>query len=325
MSSIRHPSRPRRRAVAGAAVAVAAALGGAAPGMAHDRAPAPTGQVREYWIKAVDVHWDVAPNGRDPVMGRTIAKADRTLTAIVYRAYTAGWRRPLPNTSASGDNDGMPGPTIQARVGDRVVVHFKNEDRAYRLPHSMHFHGFRYAPASDGSYIPQLSGRGAKVPVGGSFTYRLTAVPGSAGVWPYHDHSPSMDQSISHGLYGVAAILGPDERPPDRRFVVEFGETLGFNTIDGKAFIGNTPTFHAKVGDRVEWDVIALGDMFHTFHVHGHRWRDAAGANVDTQALGPGDSYRIRWTEDAPGTWYYHCHVESHQMNGMIGLYRVDR
>ncbi len=360
----------------GAAIAVAAAIGGAAPlvgqtsatapsaagadeaGHAHtpalgppadpavvararkaavdaDAPPTPTvqlstsrrgrGAVREYWIKAVDVPWDVAPNGVDPLTGRQVPAAERQMTAVVYRGYTSGWRKPLPNTSASGDNDGIPGPTIQARVGDRVIVHFKNEDRVHKLPHSMHFHAFTYAPGSDGAYIPQISGRGSRVPVGGTFTYRLTAGPQSAGVWPYHDHSPSMDQSIPLGLYGVVAILGGNERPPDRRFVVAFGETLAFNTIDGRAFIGNTPTFHAKVGDRVEWDVIALGDNFHTFHVHGHRWLNAAGAPTDTQTIGPGESFRIRWTEDAPGTWYYHCHVESHQMNGMIGLYRVDR
>jgi manganese oxidase len=33
----------------------------------------------------------------------------------------------------------------------------------------------------------------------------------------------------------------------------------------------------------------------------------------------------VRWKEDAPGTWLYHCHVEDHMMNGMIALYRVDR
>ena len=33
----------------------------------------------------------------------------------------------------------------------------------------------------------------------------------------------------------------------------------------------------------------------------------------------------MRWKEDAPGTWLYHCHVETHMMQGMIGLYRVDR
>jgi FtsP/CotA-like multicopper oxidase with cupredoxin domain len=50
-----------------------------------------------------------------------------------------------------------------------------------------------------------------------------------------------------------------------------------------------------------------------------------AGAPTDTQEIGPGGSFRIGWREDAPGTWYYHCHVESHQMNGMIGLYRVSK
>ena len=41
--------------------------------------------------------------------------------------------------------------------------------------------------------------------------------------------------------------------------------------------------------------------------------------------FGPAESFEIRWREDRPGTWYYHCHVESHMANGMIGLYRVGR
>ena len=95
-------------------------------------------------------------------------------------------------------------------------------------------------------------------------------------------------------------------------------------TIDGRAFVGNTPVFRAKVGDVVQWDVLALGDDFHTFHVHAHRWLTADGPR-DTQVIGPAESYKIRWTEDTPGTWLYHCHVESHMMNGMIGIYRVSR
>jgi FtsP/CotA-like multicopper oxidase with cupredoxin domain len=31
----------------------------------------------------------------------------------------------------------------------------------------------------------------------------------------------------------------------------------------------------------------------------------------------------VRWREDAPGTWLYHCHVEEHMRQGMIGLYKV--
>src|SRR3712207_6864028 len=91
-------------------------------------------------------------------------------------------------------------------------------------PHSMHFHAFRYDAASDGAFIPGLSGRGANVRPGETFTYRLKAVPGSAGVWPYHDHSPSMMESIEGGMYGTVSILGARQRPPDREFVVFFGD-----------------------------------------------------------------------------------------------------
>ena len=302
------------------AAAAPLVLFAAAGGLQPDRAD---GATREYWIKAVNTTWDVAPNGFDPIMKRQITLTERKLTAVVYRAYTHGWKKRLPNRAASGDNDGIPGPVIEARVGDKLLVHFKNEDHAYKQRHSMHFHAFTYRPDSDGAFIPQISGPGGNVKVGKSFTYRLTAGPQSYGTWPYHDHSSTMHDSIPHGLYGVVAVYRKHEKPPDRRFVVAFSEHLGFNTINGRAFIGNTPTFQAKVGDTVEWNVIAMGEQFHTFHTHGHRWLNPAGVPIDNQEIGPGGSFKIRWKEDAAGTWFYHCHVESHQMNGMIGLYKV--
>jgi FtsP/CotA-like multicopper oxidase with cupredoxin domain len=255
-------------------------------------------------------------------MGTRIPAAQRRFTAIVYRRYTPGFKKPWPNTGESGDNDGIPGPTIRAEVGDRVLVHFWNRDTHYGLPHSMHFHAFRYAPSSDGAYIPFRSGRGGAVPVGGRFTYRLTAVKDSWGVWPYHDHSPSMHQSLMLGLYGAISIPKPGEPKPDREFVAMLSNLNGFQTINGHAFIGNSPTFHARVGELVQWDVLTLGDDFHVFHIHGHRWV-RNGAPVDSELLGPSSTLRVRFVEDAPGTWYWHCHVESHMEDGMIGLYRV--
>jgi len=149
-------------------------------------------------------------------------------------------------------------------------------------------------------------------------------VRGSRGVWPYHDHGPDMDVSIAGGMYGALSILGRRERRPDVENVVVFAPLGGLQTIDGRAFVGNTPTFHSKVGDLVQWDVLAMGDDHHTFHVHGHRWFQH-GTPVDTRTLGPAESFRVRWVERDPGTWLYHCHVEEHMMNGMIGLYRVRR
>jgi FtsP/CotA-like multicopper oxidase with cupredoxin domain len=220
---------------------------------------------------------------------------------------------------------GILGPLIRGRVGDRFVIHFRNRDTLFRNPHSMHFHGVHYRFSSDGSYIPFFSGRGANVRFGQSYTYRFTAGADSRGVWPYHDHAPSMMASIAGGMYGALSIRGRHERPPDREFVVFLSSLGGFDTIDGRAFVGNTPVFHARVGDVVQWDVLTLGDAHHTFHVHGHRWIGADGVPTDTRTIGPAESFAIRWREDAPGTWLYHCHVESHMMNGMIGIYRVRR
>jgi len=133
-----------------------------------------------------------------------------------------------------------------------------------------------------------------------------------------------MEDSISGGMYGTLSILGPHDRAPDREFVVYFEISHGFSMIDGRAFVGNTPVMRARVGDVVQWDVLAMGSEHHTFHVHGHRWLEN-GMPRDTKTLGPAESFRIRWREDAPGTWLYHCHVEQHMMHGMIGIYRVSR
>jgi FtsP/CotA-like multicopper oxidase with cupredoxin domain len=70
---------------------------------------------------------------------------------------------------------------------------------------------------------------------------------------------------------------------------------------------------------------MAMGSDFHTFHVHGHRWITPGDVARDTQTVGPAESFRIQWREDAPGTWLYHCHVEDHMKHGMIGIYRVSR
>ena len=104
-----------------------------------------------------------------------------------------------------------------------------------------------------------------------------------------------MDDSIAGGLYGALSILGPGEPTPDREFVVYLETTLDFKTIDGRAFVGNTPVFHAKVGDLVQWDVLTLGDDHHTFHVHGHRWQDPGRRrHRHDHGVGPAESFRIR-------------------------------
>jgi FtsP/CotA-like multicopper oxidase with cupredoxin domain len=134
-----------------------------------------------------------------------------------------------------------------------------------------------------------------------------------------------MEESIAGGMYGMLSILGRGRARPDREFEVVFAPMGDFQTIDGRAFLGNTPVFTSVVGQTVQWDVMAMGSEHHTFHVHEHRWVSPLGTDVDTQTVGPAETFAIRWREEDPGTWLYHCHVESHMMAGMIGTYRVRR
>jgi FtsP/CotA-like multicopper oxidase with cupredoxin domain len=301
----------------GSALALAGAL-------ALCGAPGAGARVLDVWVQAVPMSWNIAPNGHDAIMGMPVTPADAIFPTVVYRRYSPHWRKPLPN-APHGSTDGLliPGPLVHARVGDHLRIHFRNMDTLYRDPHSMHFHGVHYQPSSDGAYVPGFSHGDANVKVGHSWTYHLFAGSDSVGVWPYHDHSPSMDRSIAGGLFGMLSIRGRHDKLPDREFQVVFSPFGKFMAINGRAFVGNTPIFRSRVGDLVQWDVMAMGSDFHTFHVHGHRWRGVGGVPRDTQTVGPAESFRIRWRERDPGTWLYHCHVEDHMMRGMIGLYRV--
>jgi FtsP/CotA-like multicopper oxidase with cupredoxin domain len=305
----------------GGTLAVVLSVLGATAGVP---APSASGAVRHVWVAASPAPiWNMAPNGRDAISGVELRPAQTVFPTVTYRRYTRGWRRPLPNVA--GNQNRIPGPLIRAEVGDRILVHFKNKDRLYRRPHSMHFHGVRYKPSSDGAFVPGVSGRDGNVRPGQTWTYRLTAGPGSAGVWPYHDHSPSMHDSIDGGMYGMLSIRRPGEPLPDREFVVVFASMGDFHAINGRAFVGNTPVFRARVGETVQWDVMGMGSEHHTFHVHGHRWRAPDGVPRDTVNVGPAESFRVRWREEEPGTWLYHCHVEDHMATGMIGTFMVRR
>ena len=187
-------------ALAGAALVVAGT--GALTSIAAGE-PAATGHVREYWVAAVPVTWNVVPNGRNAIEGETFTRDKTVFRTVVYRQYTKDFAKQVGKQPG---NEGIQGPLLHARVGDTILVHFRNLDTLNNRPHSMHFHGVRYQFGSDGSYIPGFSGPGANVKPGETFTYKLVAEQESAGVWPYHDHSPSMMPSIEGGLYGALSI-----------------------------------------------------------------------------------------------------------------------
>jgi FtsP/CotA-like multicopper oxidase with cupredoxin domain len=284
--------------------------------------PQPGGQVREYWIQARSLLWDMAPTGRDDWMGmRLPPKRRRTFRAFAYQPFSAGFADPLAPPS-------IPGPTLEATVGDVIVAHFRNADEHFGQAVTMHPHGVRYTPDYDGAYLGAHTRAGGFIAPGREFTYTWEAVPDSVGVWPYHDHGPNHLVNTARGLFGAVIVREPGAKVPDVETVLFLhsfppnitGLDEQFQVINGRTAAGNTPTVHSRVGDDVAWHVFGGDMMFHTFHVHGHRWKDPSGAYVDNPSLGPFNSVTARWTEDNPGRWLYHCHVASHQ-EGMAGWY----
>lgn len=283
------------------------------------RAPANT---REFWIRAEPTRWNIAPTGRDAMMGRRL-KARTRFTAFAYRAYTPGFRKPLGPAT-------IPGPRLECEVGETVVVHFQNK---LRSPVTMHPHGIFYSNEMDGAYKGRFTDAGGFVQRNRTFTYVWEARPGTEGAWLYHDHGPLDPLPVFKGLFGTILVRPAGVPRPDAEFYSVFhsfnplatGLGRSFSCINGRSYAGNTPTYRAKVGQRVRWNVFALDDDFHTFHLHGHRWLDPNGRTViDNVTLGPGDAIAAEFIEDNPGRWFYHCHVFSHLHMGMNGWYLVE-
>jgi FtsP/CotA-like multicopper oxidase with cupredoxin domain len=278
------------------------------------------GPTREYWIAAEERKWNIVPTHRDQMMAAPV-KGRTTFNAYAYRPYSANFAQPLAPAT-------VPGPLIEAEVGDTVIVHFRNKLKA---PVTMHPHGIFYANEMDGAYKGKWTDPGGFVQHDRTFTYVWECHEGTEGSWLYHDHGPMDPLPVFKGLHGPLVIRKPGEARPESEFFLAFhtweppitGLKEPYFCINGKAYAGNTPTLEARVGQRVAFNVYGVDNFFHTFHIHGHRWTAPDGTVIDNKTFGPADSFRVEFTEDNPGRWFYHCHVFEHFHRGMNGWYVV--
>lgn len=128
------------------------------------------------------------------------------------------------------------------------------------------------------------------------------------------------------------------------------GAAMSTHCINGRGFVGNTPTIVGRSGQRIRWYVFNLDTStnWHNFHPHAMRWR-FGGQSIDIRSMGPAESFVVEaeippvllLTEDEElaqdpahrppgatlrrlkGDFVFHCHVHHHMMNGMVGLVRA--
>jgi bilirubin oxidase len=99
----------------------------------------------------------------------------------------------------------VPGPTLDVREGDRVIVHFENR---LSVPTTVHWHGLHIPFDSDGSPFHPVEPGGRRI-------YSFTLMPGSAGTYWYHPHpNHSTGYQVAKGLYGAIVVRAPDDPLP---------------------------------------------------------------------------------------------------------------
>ncbi len=116
------------------------------------------------------------------------------------------------DASIEGSLATTPGPLLDVRQGNHVIVHFSNQ-----LPEAttIHWHGLRVPNASDGTPASQLP-----IEPGATFDY-VFDVPDAGTFW-YHPHVDS-DTQIERGLYAPIVVRGgvEPEVAADRVFVLD--------------------------------------------------------------------------------------------------------
>jgi FtsP/CotA-like multicopper oxidase with cupredoxin domain len=279
--------------------------GAAEPATGPTRYPA-TGVTRTIELSVQDKLWEVGPGA-------------------LYNAWTF--------------NGTIPGPTIEATAGDRIVIRLTNTSSHVA---SVHTHLVEFEQAQDGVDGPSIAQPGQTV------TYEWFAP--YAGAVPYHDHAAEAE-GVTRGLYGALIIHAPDEVPANEHVVVlsdletrnfaqlpgvadrvtgqipTAGEYRGahqyMHTMNGFAYEDAIPHFSGVVGQLSRWHVISIGVEAHTFHIHGHRWLDRDGSLTDNIQLAPGTYETFEFLEDRAGDWLVHCHFPNHMEGGMMTRYAV--
>ncbi len=130
-----------------------------------------------------------------------VPDAGHSVVEVDLEAAEMDWEfTPGRATRAWGFNGRIPGPTIEARVGDVLEVRLTN-----RLPEptTIHWHGLQIPAAMDGTDMVQHP-----IAPGETFTYRFR-LPDAGTLW-YHPHSNEVVQ-LERGLYGAIVVRGPNE------------------------------------------------------------------------------------------------------------------
>jgi FtsP/CotA-like multicopper oxidase with cupredoxin domain len=167
-----------------------------------------------------------------------------SLTASVARLSLV----PGVTTEVYAYNGSVPGPTLELREGDDVVIRFRND-----LPEetTVHWHGLHLPFDADGSPFHPVA-------PGEEYEYRFTIRPGTAGTYWYHPHPHHhTGPQVARGLYGGVIVRAADDPLPasltERLLILSDNRLLPDGSLD-------LPDTHSHQG-RVDFENGREGDV----------------------------------------------------------------
>jgi FtsP/CotA-like multicopper oxidase with cupredoxin domain len=200
------------------------------------------------------------------------------VVGVGLEAREVAWEfAPGRNVRGFAFNGQVPGPLIEASVGDTIEAELTN---SLPQPTMIHWHGIRVPVDMDGTSAVQRA-----VEPGETFEYRFV-VPDAGTFW-YHSHANETEQ-IERGLYGPLVVRGRDEPTLDRERIFLLDD-LKLGAGGELAPFGDAEEHHAgREGDvrlvngreEPEFDV-AAGQV--------ERWRLVNAANTRYVRLSIGD------------------------------------
>lgn len=222
-------------------------------------------------------------------------------------------------------NGYLPGPTLRATEGDRIVVHFENQGSK---PHTIHFHGIH--PAN-------MDGVFEVVPPGKNFTYEFVAEP--FGVFPFHCHMMPLRKHIARGLYGTLIVDPSTPRTPATEMMmvmhgldVDFDMENDFYAVNGYANYYAEHPITIKVGEKVRIFLSNMTefDLVNNFHLHANMFDYYPNGTMlepsertDTVNLCQGQRGIVEFSYKYPGMYMFHAHTSEFAELGWMGFFNV--
>ncbi len=221
-------------------------------------------------------------------------------------------------------NGRVPGPTLRAKVGDRIRIIFVNRGGH---SHSMHFHGTH--PAASDGVRPVTNGK--------ETAYEFTAEP--YGVHLYHCHIEPVTRHIAKGLYGMFIIDPPQLRPlADEMVLIMSGyDTNGDRKNEFYAFNG-IPEYYLDHPIRIYQNQLVRlyvlnmieFDEAVTFHIHANFFKVyptgmtlKPSYETDVITMGTAERHILEFAYKYPGKYMFHPHQDITAEHGCMGNFEV--